>query len=178
MWSSLSDREQRLAKITAWLLSVALAFWLVITPAWTRREELGRLALKRRNELVGMQKDLRNQQDIEAEYERLAGAIQGTGSQDQERSKFTRSIDDLLTKHNLSVIDVIVLPEKDLSFCQILSLRINLKCRVSDIAALLDAIAGSAEPMKVEEMKLVCRSEIGQVDATLKITKVIINAAS
>ena len=168
-----NSREKFLAVITVCLVVCAVVFVVIIEPQLKKRraslERMHQLQLK----LTKMKGDLLIKDRIDNIYSQIEPLIAGDGTDQQEKSKFTRELSGLYSKLNVTITSTTILPTVDEHFYRQLSAKIEMHGHVREVFNFVLAVEAQSNPVKIEQFHFKAREIIDNINASFLITKVV-----
>jgi len=168
-----SNREKRLAVVTALLLVCSVMFGAIISPQLEERrirlERLHGLELK----LTKMESDLLMKDRIESVYSQIEPLIARTGTDQQEISLLARNLGELYSKLNVKIRSVKILPVLREQFYRRFSIKVEMTGHVRDVVSYILAVERSDNALRIERIDLKARDITDNVQGTFLITKIV-----
>lgn len=168
------NRRERFLAIAA--LSALLAAFVIkgaLAPQWQRYTRLQERRRALELDLTRMEANLRLKNHIEARHNELKDLIRHSGTASQEMSRFARLLTDLYRPLSLDVRSVRPLPDRNEEFYHQFALHLEMTGAIDQLAAFLVAVAEVPEPIRVQNIDIVCKDRPDVVTASLVITKVV-----
>jgi Tfp pilus assembly protein PilO len=168
-----SNREKFLAAITAIVVICAVVFVVIIEPQLKKRsaslERMHQLQLK----LTKMKGDLLIKDRIDSIYSQIEPLLAGSGTDQQEKSGFTRELSGLYSKLNVTITSTTILPTVDERYYRCLSAKIEMQGHIREIFNFILAVENHHNPIKIEQFNFKAREIIDNVNASFLVTKVV-----
>lgn len=168
-----NNREKFLAVITVGVVICAVVFVVVIEPQLKERraslERMHQLQLK----LTKMKGDLLIKDRIDNIYSQIEPLIAGDGTDQQEKSRFTRELSGLYSKLNVTITSTTILPTVDEQFYRRLSAKIEMRGHIREVFNFVLAVETYPNPIKIEQFHFKAREIIDNVHASFLVTKVV-----
>jgi Tfp pilus assembly protein PilO len=173
MYRKGSNREKFLAIITAIVVVCAVVFVVIIEPQLKKRraflERMHQLQLK----LTKMKGDLLIKDRIDNIYSQIEPLIAGSGTDQQEKSGFTRELSGLYSKLNVTITSTTILPTVDEQYYRRLSAKIEMQGHIREIFNFIIAVENHPNPIKIEQFNFKAREIIDNINASFLVTKVV-----
>jgi Tfp pilus assembly protein PilO len=173
MAGTVNNREKILAVITVLVIIGALVFSVVIEPQLKKRQSslarMNQLQLK----LARMKGDLLIKDRIDAVYAQIEPLIAGDGTDQQEKSRFTRELGELYSKLDVTITSTTILPTVNEDFYRRLSAKIQMHGNVREIFRFILAVESHCSPIRIEQFDFKAREIADNVNATFLVTKVV-----
>ena len=173
MAESGKNREKILTVITVIVVVGALVFTMIVKPQLKKRQaslaRMNQLQLK----LTRLKSDLLIKDHIDSVYAQIEPLITSDGSDQQEKSHFTRELGDMYSKLNVTVTSTTMFPTINEEFYRRLSAKIQMHGHVKEIYKFILAVEALSSPVRIEQFDFKAREIVDNVNATFLVTKVI-----
>lgn len=166
-------REKLLAIITAATLGLVLLFTAIIDPQLKKHKILSSQLAQLQLDLTRARGNLRIKDRIEKAYVQISPLIATQNSQQQQKSNFTRLLDQIYSKLNVKIRSVRLLPPTDENHYQKLSIRIEMKAFVKDFIKFVDAVEQHTEPIRIEQFDLTSQETKDAIMVSMIISKIV-----
>lgn len=168
-----NNREKILVSITVLVIVGALVFSVVIEPQLKKRRaslaRMHRLQLT----LARMKGDLLIKDRIDSVYAQIEPLITGDGTDQQEKSGFTRELSELYSKLDVTITSTTILPTVNDEFYRRLSAKIQMHGNVREILRFILAVEAHPSPIRIEQFDFKAREIADNVNAIFLVTKVV-----
>jgi Tfp pilus assembly protein PilO len=168
-----NNREKFLAVIAVAVVVCAIVFVVIIEPQLEKRrvslERMHQLQLK----LTKMKGDLLIKDRIDNIYSRIEPLIAGDGTEQQEKSRFTRELSGLYSKLNVTITSTTILPTVDEQFYRRLSAKIEMRGHAREVFNFVLAVENNTNPIKIEQFQFKAREIIDNINASFLVSKVV-----
>jgi len=168
-----NQRERLLGVVTVTAVLLGLCWQTVVAPQWSRYARLRSDLLELRLTLTRMQANLRLKDHIEARYDALKGLIHHSGTPSQEMSRFARLLTEIYRPLDLDIQAIRPLPDKDEGFYHQFALHVEMSGPIDQVAAFMAAVATAPEPVRIEQVELLCQERPDLMTASVIVTKVV-----
>lgn len=172
------NREKILAVITVIVVVGALVFTVIIEPQLKKRQ----VSLARMNQLhlklIKLKSDLLIKDRIDSVYAQIEPLIVGDGSDQQEKSHFTRELSELYSKLDITVTSTTILPTMNEEFYRRLSAKVQMHGHVMEILRFILAVEALSSPVRIEQFDFRARETVDNVNATFLVTKVVADSGT
>ena len=159
--------------ITVCVVACAVVFVVIIEPQLKKRrtslERMHQLQLK----LTKIKGDLLIKDCIDSVYSQIEPLIAGEGTDQQEKSRFTRELSGLYSKLNVTITSTTILPTVDEQFYRRLSAKIEMHGHVKEVFNFVLAVEANRSPIKIEQFHFKAREIVDNINASFLITKVV-----
>lgn len=168
-----NSREKFLAVIAVCVVAGAVVSVVIIEPQLKRRraslERMHQLQLK----LTKMKGDLLIKDRIDSVYAQIEPLLADSGTDQQEKSRFTRELGGLYSKLNVTITSTTILPTVDEQFYRRLSAKIEMRGHVREVFNFIRAVEAHPSPIKIEQFHFNAREIIDNIKASFLVTKVV-----
>jgi Tfp pilus assembly protein PilO len=168
-----NNREKFLAVITVSVVVCAVIFVVIIEPQLEKRgaslERMHQLQLR----LTKMKGDLLIKDRIDSVYSQIEPLLADNGTDQQEKSRFTRELSGLYSKLNVTITSTTILPTVEEQFYRRLSAKIEMRGHVREVFNFVLAVETNPNPIKIEQFQFKAREIIDDINASFLVTKVV-----
>lgn len=168
-----NNRQKILAVITVVVVVCAFVFSFVVEPQLKRRQDCLAQMNKLQLMLTRMKGDLLIKDRIDNIYAQLEPIIAGEGTDQQEKSGFTRELSELYSKLDVTVTSTTMLPTAKEEFYRRLSAKVQMHGNVREIFRFILAVEAHSSPVRIEQFDFKAREIADDINATFLVTKVV-----
>ena len=166
-------REKRLAIVTVAILGLVFLFTTIVDPQLKKHKALSSRLAQLQIDLTRARGNLLIKDRIEKAYTQIDPLIAAHGSQQKQKSDFTRLLDQIYSKLNVKIRSVKILPVADESYYRKLTIRIEMKGFVKDFIKFIEIVEQHAEPIRIEQLDLTSQETKDTVMASMIISKIV-----
>jgi Tfp pilus assembly protein PilO len=171
-------REKLLAVITGAIITATFLFTAVIDPQLERHKSLLRDLSELELELTKAQRNLVARERVERAYSQIEPLIAGEGSLQQQKSGFTRLLDEICSQLSFKNRLVRILPVAEEEYYRRLSIRVEMTGQMSDFLKFVRVIEERPEPIKIEQLELAAQESKDIVRISVVISKIVAETQS
>ena len=110
---------------------------------------------------------------IDNVYSRIEPLITSNGTDQQEKSRFTREVSDLYSKLDVIITSTTILPTTNEDFYRRLSAKIEMHGHVKEVLNFILAVEAHLTPIRIEQFQIKVREVVDNIHASFVVTKVV-----
>lgn len=169
----LKKREMRLAVITAVILVSFLVFTIVIDPQLKRHKELSIDMHELNVKLTKMKADMLAKDRIERVYSEIKPFIVAEGTEQQQKSTFTKQLSEIYKKLNVKPRSVKILPIAKEPYYNRISIRIEMTLEIKEFLSFVAGVEASDMPIRIEQFDLRVPEVTDKIHMSMIVSRVV-----
>jgi Tfp pilus assembly protein PilO len=168
-----NNREKLLAALTAAIMAGAVTFITIIEPQLKERQAHLERMHDLQLQLTKMRGDLLIKDRIDEIYAQIGTLIVSNGTEQQEKSLFTRELSNLYSRLDVKIRSITILPPMNEEFYTRLAVKIEMSGHIRNILNFIFAAEMHASPIRIEQFDLKTREIFDNIRVSFLITKVV-----